>query len=216
MILLMQSQRMWIVLHISHQQSWCKYKWLIQVIKNKVSVAQQNTPAMVTPAKVFGQPRGERGQFVFIYLFIFWKTKIFRVPVRSGRSSPRAFPPASLCSWWDQPLLGTLVVVTLQLPCERQREKGEGWERRGRDESKHHQRDRMTFLSSRPADYRRPRVDAQRQAEREREKRATRPFISQQRQPFVGDITRCLLILLYITDVHSVKSNHTQKGSLTE
>lgn len=59
------------------------------------------------------------------------------------------FPPVSLCSWWDQPLLGTLVVVALQLPYERKsggRKGRVGGERRGRDESKHHQRDRMTFL----------------------------------------------------------------------
>lgn len=46
------------------------------------------------------------------------------------------FPPlTSLCSWRDQPLLGTLVVVTLQLPCERKvvmgkdgrGEKRKGW-----------------------------------------------------------------------------------------
>lgn len=54
-----------------------------------------------------------------------------------------AFSPflTSDCSWWDQPLLGTLVVVTLQLPCEgegkRERDRGrggegEGWE--GREE----------------------------------------------------------------------------------
>jgi len=41
------------------------------------------------------------------------------------------------------------VVVTLQLPCETEGEEekgGKGGERRGKDESKHHQRDRMTFL----------------------------------------------------------------------
>lgn len=61
--------------------------------------------------------------------------------------SPWACPPASVCCWWNQPLLGTLVVVTLQLPCV-EGEGEEGWEgeRRGRDESKHHQRGRMTFV----------------------------------------------------------------------
>lgn len=43
----------------------------------------------------------------------------------------------SLCSGWTQPLLGTLVALTLQLPCKRKVVKGEkkeegrdGWEGR--------------------------------------------------------------------------------------
>lgn len=61
----------------------------------------------------------------------------------------------SLCSGWTQPLLGTLVALTLQLPCERKVVKGKkkrrregrmGGQKRGRDESKQHQRDNVTFL----------------------------------------------------------------------
>lgn len=81
---------------------------------------------------------------------IFLENIIFHARVRSGCFFLLRFSSQSLCSWWDQPLLGTLMVVTLQLPCERKGVKGE---KRGRDESKHHQKGQSDLSeSSRPAD----------------------------------------------------------------
>lgn len=72
---------------------------------------------------------------VAIFLFFYSKHN-FPCSCEIRLFSSSASLLASLCSWWDQPLLGTLVVVSLQLPCERERErkrvKGKGG--RGRKE----------------------------------------------------------------------------------
>lgn len=86
--------------------------------------------------------------------------------------SSSASPLQSICSWWDQSLLGTLVVVALQFPCEKKMgvkgKGGSGEKRKGWIKTPSKGQGDLSE-SSRPADYRRTRVDAQRQAERETE-----------------------------------------------
>ena len=86
-------------------------------------VHADNIPALTTPEKLLRLPLWKPADSL--------ENLIRLVPVRSGDLSS-ASPLTSLCSWRDQPLLGTLVVLALQLPCERKGVEREGWE--GREE----------------------------------------------------------------------------------
>ena len=84
------------------------------------------------------------------------------------------FPPrlTSLCSWRDQPLLGALVIVTLQLPCERKVVKGKD----GREDKRKgwiktpSKRQSDLSVSSRTTDYRQLRLRQWRESAGARER----------------------------------------------
>lgn len=60
---------------------------------------------------------------IFVHLFEYIISQVLCARLDFSTLSP-ASPFTSVCSRRDQPLLGTLVVVTLQLPCEREVVKG--------------------------------------------------------------------------------------------
>lgn len=72
---------------------------------------------LTTHDTILGQLCGECGHS-------FRKCNFPMFPCDQAVFSSPASPLTSLCSWWDQPFLGTLVVVILQLPCERKVVKG--------------------------------------------------------------------------------------------
>lgn len=89
----------------------------VQWLKNKDRAETDNMSALTTHDTMLGQLCGECGRS-------FRKRNFPMFPCDQAVFSSPASPLTSLCSWWDQPLLGTLVVVTLQLPCERKVVKG--------------------------------------------------------------------------------------------
>jgi len=97
------------------------YRLLFSSIPNaKMRADIDNVSAPITPGLNVNTSQRRMKPFVL-------KTSFSVSPWDRGGSS---LLPTSLGSGWDQPLLGTLVVVTLQLPCERERRWKEGRGRR--------------------------------------------------------------------------------------